>query len=127
MESCRLRAHRELAVAGLDSTVVTTFSSSGREDAAAVEVDVDDFRIYSKYPPANPLVKQAMRIAARPIRVSSLPVPCVIGVVALGPILSSCTMATPAARRKSANHLTTESDREKKRTEKRAEDSSLSW
>lgn len=84
-----------------------------------------DFRTHSNHPPARPLEMQAARIAARPTRGSWL---CVSAVLEEEEgEESSWTMATPAVRRKSENHLVRVRERWKKRREKSAVVRSLSY
>lgn len=59
IESWRLRVHN---VGGI---VTVTFLASDSKVEETVVVDAD-FRTYSKYPPANPLVIHAAKMAANP-------------------------------------------------------------
>lgn len=111
-----------------------SFGAANEEDGEEAGGEVEggaglgegDFRTYSNHPPAKPLETHAARIAAKP-SLRSCTCGCFGALEGEVGVESSWTIATPAVRRKSENHLVLESDRRKKSREKRAVVSSLSY
>lgn len=99
-------------------------SPAAPSNAAGTGSGTGALRTYSNHPPARPDDTHAARIAASPTR--GFWRTSREGVVGWR-TPSSWTVATPTVRRKRESHLVRESERRKKRTEKRAAVRSLSW
>lgn len=121
-ESWRLRAQREGEF--LRNWREGDLGESGV--AAGVGADEEGLlRTHSNHAPASPLLKQAARIAAKPLVGSCERDTWRVG-EGLGSDDSSWTMATPVVRRMREIHFWTERERRKKRMEKMAVVRSLS-
>lgn len=106
-----------------ESVLFDAFDFDGEGDSGTVAPG--DLRIHSNHAPANPLDTHAAKMAASPIRGSCCALRTAFGGDD-GDVDSSCTIATPAVRRKRANHFRLERERLKNAREKRAVVRSLS-